>query len=363
MTEERGIAEKTEKRIFWLIDLFCKAKIKAEEDRKKEEKKKTEEEKLGDEVKKEKEHNNNKIEKVLGEGITERDFERTAMFLPSQTVLGVFRGFPTAIRRKGNLEEKDTGEMAANCLIISNKKVLSWNPATRIHENIGLQTVYSVEIVYDTYNVMLIIDAEGTKAKLRFLNEKEIDIAFNLVQEKIIGPKIQRKEGKRRPEKKVELGYSVIKDESEDINSQEVLKNTDTKKQEDCKAVVAPKKCSSLQGCFIAFCVIAFFIIGLILNRPLDNSYSGSTSTPAAKKNGGISLQKYNRLREGMTYEQVVEILEVSASRCIETPKDMIRNNGSLVQYDWGPEECPCLIVTFLNGRLVVKAQYQLEYE
>ena len=95
------------------------------------------------------------------------------------------------------------------------------------------------------------------------------------------------------------------------------------------------------------------FIILLFLNDKLTNKTQAGLN---AKIDETLSLEKYNRLKDGMTFEEVTAILGEGA----EMSKTEILGS-SVTSYQWRGPEFAQITASFQNGKLNSKSQFGLK--
>lgn len=116
-------------------------------------------------------------------------------------------------------------------------------------------------------------------------------------------------------------------------------------------------------------CVACFAILGVAGSRQTSGSYSvtspsstggssSSSAAPAAAPSSRITLSAFNRISDGMTYAQVVNILgkegtEISSSNLAGYKTVMYQWDGD----SWGAN----MNAMFQNGRLISKSQFGLK--
>ncbi|MCD9187366.1 MAG: DUF3862 domain-containing protein [Pyrinomonadaceae bacterium] len=81
------------------------------------------------------------------------------------------------------------------------------------------------------------------------------------------------------------------------------------------------------------------------------------SATPAAKENAGISMDKYNQLKNGMSYKQAVAVMgsegeEMSSSEI---------GNYKTVSYKWSGDNFQFVFAVFQNDKMLSKSQSGLK--
>lgn len=118
---------------------------------------------------------------------------------------------------------------------------------------------------------------------------------------------------------------------------------------------------------FVGLMVLIFVVAGCsFLNKKEETNNSTTTSNTATKtettpssdtKAAGLTLEKFNELKNGMKYDEVVKVL---GSEGTETSS---YSSGSLktVTYKWEGENYARITVTFRNDELTSKIQSGLK--
>ena len=70
-----------------------------------------------------------------------------------------------------------------------------------------------------------------------------------------------------------------------------------------------------------------------------------------------LSLERFERIRLGMTYSEVVSLIGPPSRTQFET----IAGGMHLVTYQWGDGTVPLVLVTFQNGRVSLRTQMGLK--
>lgn len=82
-----------------------------------------------------------------------------------------------------------------------------------------------------------------------------------------------------------------------------------------------------------------------------------TTATPATKTNSGLSMDKYNQLKNGMTYKEAVAVMgsegeEMSSSEI---------GKYKTVSYKWSGDNFQFVFAVFQNDKLLSKSQSGLK--
>lgn len=87
---------------------------------------------------------------------------------------------------------------------------------------------------------------------------------------------------------------------------------------------------------------------------PADSpSTSNTTSSPTTTTKAGLTLEKYNKIKTGMTLKEVQDILGSAGE---ETSSSEIGKYKSVV-YKWSGDNYSFIIATFSNDKLSYKSQ------
>lgn len=92
-------------------------------------------------------------------------------------------------------------------------------------------------------------------------------------------------------------------------------------------------------------------------STPLPTNAPNPPNAPTSKSNASISLEKYNQIKNGMTYQEAVNIIggegaEVSSSEI---------GKYKTATYKWDGENYSYIILTFQNDKLMFKSQGSLK--
>lgn len=112
-----------------------------------------------------------------------------------------------------------------------------------------------------------------------------------------------------------------------------------------------------LRGVLLAFFII--IIVGIIVN-PSDNNTT-QTGTDIVQNQEKITLEKFNKIETGMTYQEVVDIVGEEGTVISET--DIMQDEKyKTIMYCWyASNGIANANVTFQGGKVVSKAQLGLE--
>lgn len=88
-----------------------------------------------------------------------------------------------------------------------------------------------------------------------------------------------------------------------------------------------------------------------------SSSSDNSESTSSDTKSSTLTLEKYNKIKNGMSYKEVVDIV---GSEGTETSNSEIGKYKTVV-YKWDGEGFSYLIATFQNDKMSFKSQYGLK--
>lgn len=88
----------------------------------------------------------------------------------------------------------------------------------------------------------------------------------------------------------------------------------------------------------------------------------GKSST-SNNSNSGINLEKYKKLKEGMTYAQVKNILGSDGVQDESDKIDFMGNTINSVIYTWQDSESASITVMFQNDKMTMKSQFGLDIE
>lgn len=129
----------------------------------------------------------------------------------------------------------------------------------------------------------------------------------------------------------------------------------------DKKASVCPncKRAQSNSGCLVAF-IIFFVVICVGIAIISSTSTTSSDTTTPSKNSEFITLDEFNQIQAGMTYEQVVNII---GSNGTLTSDVSLGNEAYHTQiYMWYGNRITGANanITFQGGKVVSKAQFGL---
>ncbi|MEZ5428141.1 MAG: DUF3862 domain-containing protein [Pyrinomonadaceae bacterium] len=111
--------------------------------------------------------------------------------------------------------------------------------------------------------------------------------------------------------------------------------------------------------------VMLFVVLGCSMLRPKEDKVdtptpttdatptTDSTSKPPTSGGDGLSIDKFNQIKNGMSYQEVVNILgsEGTETRSSES------GNIKIVSYKWEGDKFQRVFATFRDGKLTSKAQ------
>jgi hypothetical protein len=80
-------------------------------------------------------------------------------------------------------------------------------------------------------------------------------------------------------------------------------------------------------------------------------------SSPAKTSSGGLSLNKYNQIKKGMTYQEVVSILGSEGTQVTSSGEGEYK----VETYKWEDEEFQFLSVVFMGGKVYSKVESGLK--
>lgn len=109
-----------------------------------------------------------------------------------------------------------------------------------------------------------------------------------------------------------------------------------------------------LMSIFTTF-IMYVLMMGFIFTRPSYSSYP--TRFVSIPSNTGITLAKYTRIRDGMSYSEVVGVL---GQEGVEISSSDIAGFKT-VMYQWSGNGIANMNAMFQNGKLIQKAQFGLE--
>lgn len=112
-------------------------------------------------------------------------------------------------------------------------------------------------------------------------------------------------------------------------------------------------------GCSLL--ILAIFIEGMNIRQAGQSSQSPASAyspTPAPAPQTKVTRANYERLKEGMTFEQVKEILGPVEEVSYESKS----KTGSAGVYRWGNDKIGYIICQFQDGKLYSPSQISLKY-
>lgn len=116
----------------------------------------------------------------------------------------------------------------------------------------------------------------------------------------------------------------------------------------------APKKASPwLWGCLVVF-IISLVTLGGCL------AFCGSVAVQVDKEMNApqkITLAKFNKIKSGMTYEEVVEILGEEGT----VMSDSEMGGQTAVMYSWSNKNGSNMNAMFQNGGLINRSQFGIK--
>ena len=94
-------------------------------------------------------------------------------------------------------------------------------------------------------------------------------------------------------------------------------------------------------------------------STPVSTPVAANTtsSTPSSSSKSALSLDKYNQIKNGMSYKQVVEILGVEGTEISSSEIGKYKT----VSYKWEGENFQFIYGTFQNDKLLSKTQANLK--
>lgn len=106
----------------------------------------------------------------------------------------------------------------------------------------------------------------------------------------------------------------------------------------------------------------------LVDDRPSGNG-SNTTSTPASNTSGrnsssnsstsssGLTMEKYNQIKNGMTYKQVVEIIGSEGTETMSSGEGKYK----VTSYKWDGEQYQFITCVFMGDKMTSKVQANLK--
>lgn len=88
-----------------------------------------------------------------------------------------------------------------------------------------------------------------------------------------------------------------------------------------------------------------------------SSSPAASTSPAGSDQKGGLTLEKFNRLKNGMTYKEVVDIVGSEGTQVASSGEGKYK----VETYKWDGENFQYLIITFMGEKLYSKNQNGLK--
>jgi hypothetical protein len=98
------------------------------------------------------------------------------------------------------------------------------------------------------------------------------------------------------------------------------------------------------------------FQIHSIMENPFASNSSSSSSFSSSSESRLVTMSKYNRLRDGMSYEDVARAVGSRGSEISRTSS----GGYTIVMYGWENNNGSNMIAMFENGRLTTKSQFGL---
>jgi Domain of Unknown Function with PDB structure (DUF3862) len=82
-----------------------------------------------------------------------------------------------------------------------------------------------------------------------------------------------------------------------------------------------------------------------------------STSEPAVKENDEVTMEEFNKIKNGMTYEEVVKIIGFEGTEMSSSEIGGIKT----IMYSWQNDDGSNMNAMFQNNKLNTKAQFGLK--
>ena len=106
----------------------------------------------------------------------------------------------------------------------------------------------------------------------------------------------------------------------------------------------------------IAVVIIVLLSIGIAVSTA--DSTNSVSSQPEIQNNDKITLEKFNQIQTGMTYQQVVEIIGEEGTLSTESSYS---NQTMQIYYWYAKNGISNTTVTFMNGKVTAKSQIGLD--
>lgn len=82
-----------------------------------------------------------------------------------------------------------------------------------------------------------------------------------------------------------------------------------------------------------------------------------TTTTPATKANAGLSMDKYNQLKNGMSYKEAVEVMGSEGEEMSSSEFGKYKT----VSYKWSGDNFQFVFAVFQNDKMLSKSQSGLK--
>lgn len=127
---------------------------------------------------------------------------------------------------------------------------------------------------------------------------------------------------------------------------------------------VCPKCGKDQRNFFVKHKVITFLLVVIVLGAIVgatgenNNNNTTQTGTTVTQKQEKMTLEKFNKIETGMTYQQVVDIIGEEGTLSTESSYG---SQSMKVYYWYASNGISNATVSFMNGNVTAKSQIGLE--
>jgi hypothetical protein len=105
---------------------------------------------------------------------------------------------------------------------------------------------------------------------------------------------------------------------------------------------------------------LILFLPGGVLNKAADSDPASNTSITTPEGKPAITVEKFNQVQKGMTYEEVKTLLGADGEKVVNEGAQST-DSEYLTTYRWyGQNDGSVAVMSFLDGKLAAKTQIGL---